>query len=81
VTIPFNLLQHPDAEVTRDYLCQFAGRSKTTAYRPERIDPLWLKPVVRDRHVFYQTGVCKRYLESPHLRTDSASPKTKPESF
>jgi hypothetical protein len=64
ITSPFNPLDHPDAEVTRAYFCQLTGRSKVTAYRHERIDPLWPKPVIRGGRVFYKAVDCKRYLLS-----------------
>jgi hypothetical protein len=60
----FNPLDHPDAEVTRAYFCQLTGRSKITAYRHERLDPDWPKPIVRGKRVFYKAADCKRYLES-----------------
>ena len=60
----FNPLDHPDAEVTRTYFCQLTGRSKITAYRHERLNPNWPKPIVRSRRVFYKAADCKRYLES-----------------
>jgi hypothetical protein len=81
VTIPFNPLEHRDAEVTRAYFCQFTCRSKISAYRHERIDPLWPKPVVRGKPIFYRAIDCKRYLDSANSRTLSESPKRKPESF
>lgn len=64
MTLPFNPFNHPDAEVTRAYFCQLTGRSKINAYRHERIDPLWPKPVLRDRRVYYKALDCKRYLQS-----------------
>ena len=64
MTLPFNPLDHPDAEVTRAYFCQLTGRSKISAYRHERIDPLWPKPVLRGGRVFYKAIDCKRYLQS-----------------
>lgn len=45
MTLSINPLDHFDAEVTRSYFCQLAGHSKIGAYRHERIDPLWPKPV------------------------------------
>ena len=60
----FNPLDHPDAEVTRAYFCQLTGRSKITAYRHERLDPAWPRPIVRGKRVFYKAADCKRYLES-----------------
>jgi hypothetical protein len=57
-----NLLDHPDAEVSRAYFCQLTGRSKMTAHRHERDDPLWPRPVIRGRRVFYKAVDCKRYL-------------------
>ena len=60
----FNPLDHPYAEVTRSYFCQLTGRSKITAYRHERLDPTWPKPIVRGRRVFYKAADCKRYLEA-----------------
>ena len=59
-----NPLDHPDAEVTRAYFCQLTGRSKITAYRHEREDPDWPKPVKRGKRVFYKAVDCKRYLMS-----------------
>lgn len=64
----FNPLDHPDAEVTRSYFCQLTGRSKITAYRHERIDPNWPKPIVRGRRVFYKAADCKRYLNAVKAR-------------
>ena len=64
MTLPFNPLDHPDAEVTRAYFCQLTGRSKISAYRHERIDPLWPKPVLRGPRVFYKAIDCKRYLQA-----------------
>ncbi len=58
----FNPLDHPDAEVPRAYFCQLAGRSKITAYRHERRDPHWPRPIVRGKRVFYKAADCKRYL-------------------
>jgi hypothetical protein len=43
---------------------QLTGRSKITAYRHERLDPNWPKPIVRGRRVFYKAADCKRYLQS-----------------
>ena len=60
----FNPLDHPDAEVTPSYFCQLTGRSKITAYRHERLDPTWPKPIVRGRRVFYKAADCKRYLQA-----------------
>ena len=60
----FNPLDHPDAEVSRAYFCQLTGRSRVTAYRLERSDPLWPKPVRRGKRVFYKAADCKRYLMS-----------------
>jgi hypothetical protein len=64
MTFPFNPLDHPDAEVSRAYFCQLTGRSKITAYRHERIDPNWPRPVIRGGRVFYKAIDCKRYLTS-----------------
>jgi hypothetical protein len=64
MTLLFNPLDHPDAEVTRAYFCQLTGPSKISAYRHERIDPLWPKPVRRGARVFYKAIDCKRYLQS-----------------
>ena len=64
----FNPLDHPDAEVSRAYFCQLTGRSKITAYRKEREDPLWPKPVLRGNRVFYKAVDCKRYLASAQVR-------------
>jgi hypothetical protein len=61
---PINPLDHPDAEVTRAYFCQLTGRSKISAYRYERSDPLWPKPVLRGKRIFYKASDCKRYLQS-----------------
>src|ERR1700676_2543501 len=47
----FNPLDHPDAEVTRAYFCQLTGRSRITAYRLERSNPLWPKPVLRGKRI------------------------------
>jgi hypothetical protein len=58
----FNPLDHPDAEVSRCYFCQLTGRSRVTAYRLERVDPMWPKPVKRGRRVFYKAADCRRYL-------------------
>jgi hypothetical protein len=60
----FNPLDHPDAEVSRAYFCQLTGRSRITAYRLEQSDPLWPKPVLRGKRVFYKAIDCKRYLLS-----------------
>jgi predicted DNA-binding transcriptional regulator AlpA len=60
----FNPLDHPEAEISRIYFCQLAGRSRVTAYRLERVDPMWPKPVKRGRRVFYKAADCKRYLMS-----------------
>jgi hypothetical protein len=64
--MPSNLnpLDHPDAEISRSHFCQLTGRSRITAYRLERIDPLWPKPVMRGRRVFYKAVDCKRYLNA-----------------
>ena len=64
--MPSNLnpLDHPDAEISRSYFCQLTGRSRITAYRLERIDPLWPRPVLRGRRVFYKAADCKRYLNA-----------------
>lgn len=59
-----NPLDHPDAEVSRCYFCQLTGRSRITAYRLERVDPLWPRPVLRGRRVFYKAVDCKRYLQA-----------------
>ena len=64
MTRPFNPLDHPEAEVSRAYFCQLAGRSKMTAYRHERSDPHWPKPIIRSGRVFYKAIDCKRYLQS-----------------
>jgi len=64
VNFTFNPLDHPDAEVTRAYFCQLTGRSRITAYRLERSDPWWPKPVLRGKRVFYKAADCKRYLLS-----------------
>jgi hypothetical protein len=47
VTLAFNPLDRPDAEVFRAYFCQITGRSKITAYRLEHIDPLWVMLAIR----------------------------------
>ena len=60
----FDPLDHPDAEISRAYFCQLTGRSKITAYRHERLDPDWPKPIVRNKRVFYKAADCKRYLRS-----------------
>jgi len=60
----FNPLDHPDAEVTRAYFCQLTGRSRITAYRLERSDPQWPKPVLRGKRVFDKAAERKRYLPS-----------------
>jgi hypothetical protein len=67
---PFNPLDHPDAEVSRGYFCLLTGRSRITAYRNERSDPEWPKPIVRGNRVFYKAVDCKRYLQS---RTPAAN--------
>ena len=59
-----NPLDHPDAEVTRAYFCHITGRSKISAYRHERTDPLWPNPVKRGKRIFYKAVDCKRYLQS-----------------
>lgn len=61
----FNPLDHPDAEVPRAYFCQLTGRSRITAYKHERFDPTWPRPVIRGGRVFYKAADCKRYLEAP----------------
>ena len=66
--LSINPLDHPDAEVTRAYFCQLSGRSKITAYRHEREDPDWPKPVKRGKRVFYKAIDCKRYLTSAHAQ-------------
>src|SRR5271166_2255589 len=68
----FNPLDHPDAEVTRAYFCALTGRSRISAYRLERSDPQWPKPVLRGKRVFYKASDCKRYLLSVPAR-DSTS--------
>jgi hypothetical protein len=60
----FNPLDHPDAEVSRGYFCQLTGRTRITAYRNERSDPDWPKPIVRGGRVFCKAADCKRYLQS-----------------
>ena len=50
----FNPLDHPDAEVSRRYFCLLTGRSRITAYRNERSNPDWPKPIVRGNRVFYK---------------------------
>lgn len=59
-----NPLDHPYAEVSRSYFCQLTGRSRITAYRLERLDPLWPRPVLRGGRVFYKAVDCKLYLNS-----------------
>jgi hypothetical protein len=54
MTLPVNPLDHPDVEVSRAYFCQLIGRSKVIAYRHERFDPNWAKPVIRGGRVFYK---------------------------
>jgi hypothetical protein len=68
-----NPLDHPDAEVSRSYFCQLTGRSRITAYRLERVDPLWLRPVLRGRRVFYKAVDCKRYLQAATPRDTKLS--------
>ena len=60
---------HPNAHLRptpryRAYFCQLTGRSKITAYRHERVDPLWPRPLIRGGRVFYKAVDCKRYLMS-----------------
>jgi hypothetical protein len=62
VNASINPLDHPDAEVTRAYFCQLTGRSRISAYRHERTDPLWPKPVLRGKRIFYKAADCRRYL-------------------
>jgi hypothetical protein len=69
MSLSINPLDHPNAEVTRAYFCQLTGRSKITAYRHEREDASWPKPVKRGNRVFYKAVDCKRYLESAHPRS------------
>jgi hypothetical protein len=64
VNFTFNPLDHPDAEVTRAYFCALTGRSRISAYRLERSDPQWPKPVLRGKRIFYKAADCKRYLLS-----------------
>jgi hypothetical protein len=64
MTSPMNPLDHPEAEVSRSYFCQLTGRSRITAYRLERTDPLWPRPVLRGRRVFYKAADCRRYLSA-----------------
>jgi hypothetical protein len=71
----FNPLDHPDAEVPRAYFCQLTGRSKITAYRHERGDPNWPKPIVRGGRVFYKAADCKRYLAA--VPEDAAPPHSR----
>ena len=73
MTRPFNPLDHPEAEVSRAHFCQLAGRSKMTAYRHERSDPYWPKPIMRSGRVFYKASDCKRYLQSAHPRVFNVS--------
>ncbi len=68
---PINPLDHADAEVTRAYFCQLTGRSKISAYRHERSDPLWPKPVLRGKRIFYKAVDCKRYLQSASAQAPS----------
>ncbi len=72
MNITINLLDHPDSEVTRAYFCQLTGRSKISAYRHERIDPLWPKPVKRGKRIFYKAVDCKRYLSSAQAQEPSS---------
>lgn len=60
----FNPLDYPDAEIPRGTFCQLAGCAKITAYRRERNDPTWPRPIVRGNRVFYKSADCKRYLDS-----------------
>lgn len=60
----FNPLDYPDAEISRGMFCQLAGCAKITAYRRERSDPAWPRPIVRGNRVFYKAAECKRYLDS-----------------
>jgi hypothetical protein len=64
MSIPFNPLEHPDAEIPRGFFCQLAGCARITAYRRERNDPSWPRPIVRGKRVFYKSADCKRYLNS-----------------
>lgn len=64
MSFDLNPLDHPGAEVSRGYFCQLAGRSRITAYRLERLDPDWPKPVKRGARVFYKAADCKRYLDA-----------------
>src|SRR5438445_12942855 len=61
----FHPLDHPDAEVTRAYFCQLTGRSRITAYRLERSDPQWPKPVLRgsasSTRLPIASAICCRY--------------------
>ena len=52
----FNPLDHPAAEVTRAYSCALTGRSRISAYRLERSDPQWPKPVLRGERVLSKAG-------------------------
>ena len=60
----FNSLDHPDAEIPRGAFCHLAGCSKINAYRRERQDPCWARPILRGNRVFYQAADCKRYLSA-----------------
>ena len=60
----FNPLDHPDAEIPRGVFCQLAGCAKITAYRRERQDCNWPRPILRGNRVFYKAADCKRYLSA-----------------
>jgi hypothetical protein len=64
MALSFNPLDYPDAEIPRGTFCQLAGCAKITAYRRERNDPAWPRPIVRGNRVFYKSADCKRYLDS-----------------
>ena len=76
MTSTFNPLDHPDAEVPRAYFCQLTGRSRVTAYKHERLDPTWPRPVIRGRRVFYKAAECKRYLDAPGTSGRTAGPRS-----
>ena len=76
MSLTFNPLDHPNAEVPRAYFCQLTGRSRITAYKHERFDPAWPRPVIRGGSVFYKAADCRRYLESPGEATRTVGPRT-----
>jgi hypothetical protein len=64
MNVRFNPLEHPEAEIPRGYFCLLTGCTKITAYRRERLDPTWPRPIVRGKRVFYKAADCKRYLDA-----------------